>query len=72
MNQYVLLALYQGETLLTYGRPKTLPARINPADDAAIVRWAKSAWRGWRAAGATHVRIDRINPNHGARHVVLA
>ena len=71
-QEHILLALYAGDQLLSHGRPKSLPPRIDPTDDDAIARWAKSAWRNWRAAGATHVVINRINPNHGNRDVRLA
>lgn len=71
-QRHVLCSLWAGATLLTWGRPKRLPPRIDPDDDAAVARWARGAWRGWKRAGADAVKVQQVNPAKGERTIPLA
>ena len=68
---YLLLSLHAGATLLSAGRPKKLPQRVAPDDDATAARWARGAWRGWRSAGADTVGVARVNPGRGKGKIAL-
>ena len=70
-RHHVLLSLHAGATLLSGGRPKTLPQRIDPDDDVAVATWAGRAWRGWRRAGADSIVVRQINPDRGARRIAI-
>ena len=57
-RHHVMIGLYEGDQLLTYGRPRKLPQRIDDSDDEAVIAYAWTLLRG----RADRARVIRENP----------